>query len=114
MTQEIKMKQNRINTFLKLQAQTNENPYLIDVEKAEGIYIWDKSGKKYMDMIAGVAVNNIGHRHPAVIKAIKEQLDKHLHVMVYGEYIQDSELALAENLASILPKSLSYSYILNS
>ena len=108
------MLKKRISTFLKLQAQTNENPYLIDVEKAEGIYIWGKNGRKYMDMIAGVAVNNIGHRHPAVIKAIKEQLDKHLHVMVYGEYIQDSELALAENLASILPESLSCSYIVNS
>ncbi len=114
MTQKSKMKQKRLNTFLKLQGQTNQSPYLIDVEKAEGIYIWDKNGKKYMDMIAGVAVTNIGHRHPAVIKAIQEQLDKHLHVMVYGEYLQDAQLALAENLASILPDSLSCSYIVNS
>ena len=104
----------RKETFLKLQAQTNETPYLIDVDRAEGIYIWDKSGKKYTDMIAGVAVNNIGHRHPKVIAAIKTQLDKHLHVMVYGEYIQDSQLALAKNLAAILPDSLSCSYIVNS
>jgi acetylornithine/succinyldiaminopimelate/putrescine aminotransferase len=67
-----------------------------------------------MDMIAGVAVNNIGHNHPKVIEAIKQQLDKHLHVMVYGEYLQDSQLALAENLASILPESLNCSYIVNS
>lgn len=105
---------NRINTFLTLQGQTNQSPYLIDVDRAEGIYIWDKSGKKYMDMIAGVAVNNIGHNHPEVIKSIKVQLDKHLHVMVYGEYIQDTQLDLAENLASILPDSLSCSYIVNS
>ncbi|MBW6484377.1 MAG: aspartate aminotransferase family protein [Vicingaceae bacterium] len=104
----------RNQTFLKLQAQTNENPYLIDVEKAEGIYIWDKSGKKYMDMIAGVAVNNIGHRHPEVIEAIQKQLDKHLHVMVYGEYLQDAQLNLAKNLASILPAPLQCSYIVNS
>jgi len=104
----------RKETFLNLQAQTNETPYLIDVDRAEGIYIWDKSGKKYTDMIAGVAVNNIGHRHPKVIAAIKTQLDKHLHVMVYGEYIQDSQLALAKNLAAILPDSLSCSYIVNS
>ena len=104
----------RQDTFLKLQAQTNQSPYLIDVDRAEGIYIWDKSGKKYMDMIAGVAVTNIGHRHPSVIEAIQNQLDKHLHVMVYGEYIQDSQLALAENLASILPSSLSTSYVVNS
>lgn len=108
------MLDNRIRTFKSLQGQTNENPYLIDVERAEGIYIWDKSGKRYTDMIAGVAVNNIGHRHQKVIKAIKEQLDKHLHVMVYGEYIQDAQLALAENLASILPEKLNCSYVVNS
>ena len=94
----------RQEQFLQLQGQTNETPYLIDVEKAEGIYIWDKSGKKYMDMIAGVSVTNIGHRHPKVIEAIQNQLDKHLHVMVYGEYIQDAQLALANNLASVLPE----------
>jgi len=105
---------NRTTDFRNLQGQTNNMPYLIDVERAEGIYIWDKSGKRYMDMIAGVAVTNIGHRHPQVIEAIKNQLDKHLHVMVYGEYIQDSQLALAKNLASILPEKLNCSYVVNS
>jgi len=104
----------RTSQFLTYQAQTNPSPYLIDVDKAEGIYIWDKSGKKYMDMIAGVAVTNIGHRHPEVIKAIQNQLDKHLHVMVYGEYIQDAQLDLAKNLNTILPDSLNCSYIVNS
>lgn len=104
----------RTEQFLELQGQTNPNPYLIDVDKAEGIYIWDKEGKRYMDMIAGVAVNNIGHRHPKVISAIQQQLDKHLHVMVYGEYIQDAQLDLANNLASILPNNLNCSYIVNS
>lgn len=104
----------RLNIFLTHQGQTNQSPYLIDVERAEGIYIWDKNGKRYMDMIAGVSVNNIGHNHPKVIVAIQVQLSKHLHVMVYGEYLQDSQLALAENLASILPKSLNCSYIVNS
>ncbi len=105
---------NRQEQFLKYQAQTNPTPYLIDVDKAEGIYIWDKLGKKYMDMIAGVAVTNIGHRHPKVIDAIKQQLNKHLHVMVYGEYIQDAQLNLVQNLNSILPKKLNCSYIVNS
>lgn len=104
----------RTTDFKNLQGQTNQSPYLIDVEKAEGIYIWDKSGKKYIDMIAGVAVTNIGHRNPQVIEAIKAQLDKHLHVMVYGEYIQDAQLGLARNLASILPENLHCSYIVNS
>ena len=104
----------RLNTFLTHQGQTNQSPYLIDVEKAEGIYIYDKNGKRYMDMIAGVAVNNIGHNHPKVIAAIQEQLSKHLHVMVYGEYLQDSQLGLAKNLASTLPKCLNCSYIVNS
>ena len=70
------IKEQRISQFLEMQGQTNQSPYLIDVEKAEGIYIWDKEGKRYLDMIAGVAVNNIGHRHPEVIGAIKKQLDK--------------------------------------
>ncbi len=105
---------NRQEQFLNFQAQTNPTPYLIDVDKADGIYIWDKSGKKYMDMIAGVAVTNIGHRHPKVINAIQQQLDKHLHVMVYGEYIQDAQLNLANNLKSILPNNLNCSYIVNS
>jgi acetylornithine/N-succinyldiaminopimelate aminotransferase len=104
----------RQEQFLKLQGQTNESPYLIDVDKAEGIYIWDKLGKKYIDMIAGVAVTNIGHRHPKVLEAIQNQLEKHLHVMVYGEYIQDSQLTLANNLNSILPNTLNCSYIVNS
>jgi acetylornithine/N-succinyldiaminopimelate aminotransferase len=105
--------QNKID-FLKLQGQTNPFPYFIDVDRAEGIYIYDKSGKRYMDMIAGVAVNNIGHCHPAVVQAIKEQADKHLHVMVYGEYIQDAQLNLARNLASVLPEKLNCSYVVNS
>ncbi len=108
------MSSTREKIFLTAQGQTNPFPYLIDVERAEGIYIWDKSDKRYMDMIAGVAVNNIGHRHPAVIEAIKNQVDQYLHVMVYGEYIQDAQLRLAQNLQAILPQSLDCSYIVNS
>lgn len=104
----------RETEFKTLLGQTNNNPYLIDVDRADGIYIWDKTGKKYLDMIAGVAVNNIGHNHPQVIDALKKQLDKHMHVMVYGEYIQDAQLGLAKNLQSILPEKLHCSYIVNS
>jgi 4-aminobutyrate aminotransferase-like enzyme len=74
--------------FLSHQGQTSPFPFLIEVERAEGVYIYDKQGKKYTDLISGVAVNNIGHRHPKVVEAIKKQVDKHLHVMVYGEFRQ--------------------------
>jgi acetylornithine/succinyldiaminopimelate/putrescine aminotransferase len=100
--------------FLRKQGQTNPFPYLIDVDFAEGIYIYDKSGKAYMDMISGVAVNNIGHRHPKVVDAIKKQADKHLHVMVYGEFIQDAPLALVNKLTALLPDSLNCVYPVNS
>ena len=104
----------RVSEFFDVLGQTNTSPYLIDVEKAEGLYIYDKSGKTYMDMIAGVAVNNIGHRHPKVIQAIKGQLDKYLHVMVYGEYIQDEPLLFAQKLTKILPPNLNAVYPVNS
>lgn len=104
----------RQNTFLKHQGQTNQSPYLIDVERAEGIYIYDKAGKSYMDMIAGVAVNNIGHCHPNVVEAMKRQIDKHLHVMVYGEFIQDAQLNFVEKLTSYLPENLNCVYTVNS
>ncbi|MFK7784038.1 MAG: aminotransferase class III-fold pyridoxal phosphate-dependent enzyme, partial [Crocinitomicaceae bacterium] len=100
--------------FLKFQGQTNESPYLIEVDRAEGIYIYDKSGKRYMDMIAGVAVNNIGHNHPKVVQALKTQIDRHLHVMVYGEFVQDSQLSFARKLSDLLPESLNCVYAVNS
>lgn len=103
-----------VKDFLDFQGQTNETPYLIDVHRAEGIYIYDKSGKRYMDMIAGVAVNNIGHNHPKVIHALKSQIDRHLHVMVYGEFIQDSQLNFAKNLSQLLPLELNCVYTVNS
>jgi acetylornithine/N-succinyldiaminopimelate aminotransferase len=104
----------KIESFLSIQAQTNPSPYLIDVDYADGIYIYDKKGKKYFDMIAGVAVTNVGHRHPHILHAIKQQLEKHLHVMVYGEFIQDSPLAFSKKLTSILPKELNCVYPVNS
>ena len=105
---------NRRTSFLDHLGQTNQSPYLIDVDRAEGIYIWDKTGKRYMDMIAGVAVSNVGHNHPLVIEAIKKQVDRHLHVMVYGEYIQDAQLEFSDSLRSILPNSLNSVYPVNS
>lgn len=101
-------------TFLQKLGQTSPYPFLIDVDRAEGIYIYDKSGKSYMDLISGVSVNNIGHRHPRVIQALREQLDRHLHVMVYGEFIQDSVNLMAERLTALLPDSLNCVYPVNS
>jgi acetylornithine/succinyldiaminopimelate/putrescine aminotransferase len=100
--------------FLSFQGQTNPFPYLIEVENAEGIYIYDKAGKSFLDMIAGVAVNNIGHNHPLVKDAIKAQVDRHLHVMVYGEFVQDAQLNFAKRLTALLPESLDCVYTVNS
>lgn len=100
--------------FLHSLAQTSPYPFQIPVERAEGVYLYTPDGKLYMDMISGIGVSAIGHRHPHVIKAIKNQLDKHLHVMVYGEYIQATPNLLAKKLASLLPASLNCSYFVNS
>lgn len=100
--------------FLQFQGQTNPFPYLLDIDHARGIYIHTKDGRSYMDMIAGVAVNNVGHNHPHVVNAIKQQVDQHLHVMVYGEFIQQSQLNLAKTLTSLLPDSLNCVYTVNS
>jgi len=100
--------------FLNNLAQTTDNPYRITVEKAEGIYLYAPDGKRYIDMISGIGVSNIGHRHPHVVEAIKRQLDKHLHVMVYGEFIQHAPNALAQKLVGLLPPALNCCYFVNS
>ncbi len=101
-------------TFLHNLAQTSPYPFLISIERAEGVYLYGPDGKSYMDMISGIGVSGIGHRHPHVIKAIKDQLDKHLHVMVYGEFIQSTPNALAKKLVSLLPPTLNCCYFVNS
>lgn len=104
----------RNSEFIQKLGQTNQSPYLIDVDRAEGIYIYDKENKAYMDMIAGVAVSNVGHNHPKITQALKTQIDRHLHVMVYGEFIQDAQLAFAQRLVRLLPASLNTVYTVNS
>lgn len=101
-------------TFFNHLAQTSPYPYLISVDRAEGIYLYSPEGKRYTDLISGIGVSNVGHRHPHVVKAIKDQVDKHLHVMVYGEFIQSASNRLAEKLASLLPNNLSCCYFVNS
>ncbi len=100
--------------FLNNLAQTSDLPLALEITKAEGIYLFDSSGNRYIDLISGISVSNIGHRHPAVIKAIKNQTDKYLHLMVYGEYIQSPQVRLAAALAALLPESLDNCYFVNS
>ena len=100
--------------FLKHVGQTSKEPMSLEIEKAEGIYLFDVNGKKYYDMVSGVSVSNIGHRNPEVIKAIKDQLDKYMHLMVYGEYIQSPQVKLAKLLSDNLPKSLDTVFFVNS
>lgn len=100
--------------FIDHLGQTTPFPFLIEVERAEGNYIYAKDGKVYLDMIAGVAVNNIGHRHPKVVSALKNQIDQYLHVMVYGEFIQDPQQLLVKELLEVLPKKLDGVYVVNS
>jgi acetylornithine/succinyldiaminopimelate/putrescine aminotransferase len=84
------------------------------VDYAEGLYIYDKNGKKYLDLISGLGVSALGHANEAVNEALKKQIDRHLHVMVYGEFRQDAQLQLAELLTSTLPDSLNTCYFVNS
>ncbi len=100
--------------FLQHVAQTSNHPIGIEVERAEGIYIYDTTGKKHIDMIAGVAVSNVGHGHPKVIEAVKTQVEKYMHLMVYGEFVQAPQVALSEQLASVMPKKLQSVYLVNS
>ena len=100
--------------FLKHIGQTSPDPMMLEIVRAEGIYLYGSKGEKYIDLISGVSVSNTGHRHPAVVKAVKEQADAYLHLMVYGEYIQMPQVRYAEKLCSLLPEHLSSCYFVNS
>ncbi len=88
--------------FLQYLAPTSDFPLALEIERAEGLYLYGKDGKPYMDLISGIGVSNVGHRHPKVVEAIKNQVDKHLHLMVYGEYVQSPQVRLAEALISTI------------
>ncbi len=105
---------NNRQLFLSHLAQTTDFPLMIEVEKAEGIYLFGPDGKKYIDLISGIGVSNVGHRHPKVIEAIQGQLDKYLHLMVYGEYVQSPQALLAKALCDTLPDHLDNVYLVNS
>lgn len=102
------------SSFYRHVAQTSDSPMGLEVAKAQGSFIFTSDGKRYVDFISGIAVSSLGHRHPRVVEAIKRQVDRHLHVMVYGEFIQGPQSAYAELLTAQLPGSLDRVYFVNS
>lgn len=102
------------NDFLAYQAQTSQHPLGLEIKSAKGCHVYDKNNKPYLDFIAGVSANVLGHQPESVIKAIKKQLDNYMHVMVYGEFIQEPQVALAKFLAKHLPEPLHCTYLTNS
>jgi len=100
--------------FLNHIAQTSDAPLVLEIEKASGIYLFDTKGKKYIDLISGISVSNIGHCHPKVVEAIKNQAEKFMHLMVYGEYIHYPQISFAQLLTENLPSSLNCVYFVNS
>ena len=100
--------------FLANNAQTTDFPLLLEFERAEGVHLYDAAGKPYIDLISGIGVSNLGHSHPKVIEAIKQQADKYMHLMVYGEYVQTPQVRFAEKLISIFPPNLQSVYFTNS
>lgn len=105
---------NHRQLFLQHVAQTSPAPLALEIEKAEGCRLWDVHGKSYIDLIAGISVCNVGHRHPEVIRAIQKQLDHYLHVMVYGELVQSPQVQYATLLTRHLPDTLNCVYFTNS
>lgn len=102
------------SAFARQLAQTSPDPIALDVVGAEGCHILTRDGRRYLDLVAGLAVNNTGHRHPSVVKAIKDQCDRYLHVIPYGEFIQEPQVRFAERLTGLLPKGLERVYFVNS
>ncbi|WP_343305045.1 aspartate aminotransferase family protein [Chitinophaga niabensis] len=105
---------NNRQLFLQHVAQTSDAPLALEIVKAEGMYMWDADGKQYLDMIAGISVCNVGHCHPAVVKAIQEQAQAYMHLLVYGEFVQSPQVAYATYLTQHLPASLNSVYFTNS
>lgn len=100
--------------FFLNQAQTSQIPMAIEISSAKGIYLHAPDGKYYIDLISGVSVSNIGHGNPEIIKAVKDQADKYLHLMVYGELIQSPQAHFSHALAKVLPETLNSVYLVNS
>ena len=100
--------------FLQHVAQTSEAPLAIETSHASGVYIHTKEGKKLLDLISGISVSSLGHSHPDIVKAVQEQAEKYMHLMVYGEFVEKPQVELAENLCALLPPKLNSVYFTNS
>lgn len=100
--------------FLDHVGQTSDFPLQLEIESAKGIYMYDANGKSYIDLISGVSVSNVGHIHPKVVQAVKNQAEKYMHLMVYGEYIQSPQVDFAKKLSDLLPENLESVYFVNS
>lgn len=100
--------------FLKHNAQTSDAPLLIEIAHASGVYMYGTDNEKYLDLISGIGVSNVGHCHPQVVKAVQDQASKYMHLMVYGEFIQSPQVELAVQLTSTLPSTLDAVYLVNS
>ncbi len=100
--------------FLRYVGQTSPGPIGLEIERAEGAWLYARGGRRYLDFISGIGVANLGHANPAVIAAIKRQAERYLHVMVYGEYVLDAQVNLARRLAQLLPPQLGQIYFTNS
>lgn len=100
--------------FLQHVAQTSDAPLGLEIEKAEGVYLYDVAGKKYIDLISGIGVSALGHCHPNVVQAVQVQAAKYMHTMVYGEYVQSPQVQLAKYLCNVLPSTLNAVYFTNS
>ena len=105
---------NERELFFRHLAQTSDAPLALEIVRAEGLYMYDASGKAYLDLISGISVSALGHRHPRIVEAVKDQLTKYMHLMVYGEFIQSPQVQLARLLAENLPETLDSVYLVNS
>jgi len=100
--------------FFRFVCQTSPEPLAIEIARAHGCIVTDKHGREYLDLLSGIGVASLGHTHPAVVSAIKDQAERYLHAMVYGEYIQEPQVRLARRLAEVAPAPLSVTYFTNS
>ncbi|MBU8893258.1 MAG: aspartate aminotransferase family protein [Bacteroidales bacterium] len=100
--------------FLQHVGQTSDFPLQLEIERAKGIYLFDKNNKPYIDLISGVSVSNIGHLHEKVVEAVKKQAETYMHLMVYGEYIQSPQVVFAQKISQLLPGELNSTYFVNS